>query len=95
MKKLLISLIILCSVLISSFAYGEISKQQAEEYLSQNVCIIRDDFVTLYTIYGIVVDVFEYENEWHLLLKMSYRDQKEMIIKLRDILRIRRRLPNE
>lgn len=72
-----------------------ISEQEARKYLGENVCIIRDDFTTLYTVYGMVVDVFKYKEEWYLLLKMTYTDQKEMIIKLKDIVCIRERLPNE
>jgi len=72
-----------------------ISEQEAKKYIGQNVCIIRDDFIKLYVVYGMIVSVFEYEGEWNLLLKMTYRDQKEMIIKLKDIIYIRERLPNE
>ena len=90
MKKLLISLIILGSILISSFAYARITEQEAIKYLDTNVYILLD-YLTPYHVYGIPSDIIVYEGELHLILKMTYYDQKEMIIKLEDILLIRER----
>ena len=94
MKKILISLILLASILISSFANAGITEQEAIKYLDTNVYIVLDYFVP-YHIYGMPSDIIVYEGELYLILKMTYYDQKEMMIKLEDILLIRERKPYE
>lgn len=95
MKKLLISLVVISLFLFASNSIGEISKQEAQGYIKQNVAIVLDCYNSPYLIYGVPIDVTFYEGEWYLVLKMTYRDCKEMIIKLKNIHSIRKRLPNE
>jgi len=95
MKKLLISLILLTSILIATNSIGEISEQKAQGFIGENVAIVLDCYRQPYFIYGVPIDVTFYEGEWYLILKTGYYEQPIWFIKCKNIHSIRRIYENE
>jgi len=89
MKRLLITLVILCSILISSFAFA-ITEQEARKYLDKDIfVIITHD--TSCGLYGKLVDVVYIKGELYIVLDTFYRTRQLVLLQAKYICYIRER----
>jgi len=89
MKKLLISLVLLCSILISSFTYA-ITEQEAKRYLNKNVFVVITH-TTSCGLYGRITDIIEIDGEVYIILDTNYRGRELMFLQIKNIAYIRER----
>lgn len=83
MKKIFIILSLL--TLISSIAFAEITEKEGREYIDKNVQIVIDCYISPYYVSGKVLDIIFINDEYQLMLKTNYYDQKIWFINLKDI----------
>ena len=89
MKKLLISLVLLCLFLISRDAFA-ISEQEAKRYLNKNVFVVIVH-TTSVGLYGRIIDIVEINGEVYIVLDTNYRGRKLMFLQAKNITYIRER----
>lgn len=83
MKKIFIILSLL--TLISTIAFAEITEKEGREYISKDVSIVIDCYISPYYVSGKVFDIIFIHDKYQLMLKTNYYDQKIWFINLKDI----------
>lgn len=83
MKKIFIILSLL--TLISSIAFAEITEKEGRKYISKDVSIVIDCYISPYYVFGKVFDIIFIHDKYQLMLKTNYYEQKIWFINLKDI----------
>ena len=90
MKKLIIGLVLLCSILISSFAFA-VTEEEAKKYLGKNVFVVITH-TTSAGLYGRIIDIISIKGEYYIVLDTYYnRGRHLMFLQIKNISHIRER----